>query len=195
MPPCHATSPVLIGCVSPTAKELYPEGDSIVKYLHHVSAKYQVLDKIQLNTDVTECVWSDTEQLWTCTLSHMAPGTGDLGAKDRFAKIARDGESSVYLRQEKVKAKIVVSCVGGLVEPKSWPDNILGAADFKGELFHAARWPGHVDLTDKNVVVIGAGCSAAQVGECLAREMRAVADAGQCRPSSRSRTGSSPSHS
>ena len=142
---------------------MYPPGESIVKYLHRVAAKFEIQDKVQLNTDVTACEWSEAEQLWNVTLSYMAPGTGDMGAKDRFAHIEKYGEKAVYLRQERVKAKVVVSCVGGLVEPKSMPENIPGAEDFQGEIFHAARWPAHVDLTDKDVVIVGTGCSAAQI--------------------------------
>jgi cation diffusion facilitator CzcD-associated flavoprotein CzcO len=47
------------------------------------------------------------------------------------------------------------------VEPKSFPD-IEGADKFKGETFHSARWDYNVDFNNKDVVVIGTGCSAAQ---------------------------------
>lgn len=49
------------------------------------------------------------------------------------------------------------------VEPKAFPDDIPGLDKFKGPIFHSARWDYNVDLTDKNVLVIGTGCSAAQV--------------------------------
>jgi cation diffusion facilitator CzcD-associated flavoprotein CzcO len=55
-----------------------------------------------------------------------------------------------------------VSCVGALVEPKIWPDTIPGEDKFQGEIFHSARWRYDVDLKDKEVVVVGTGCSAAQ---------------------------------
>jgi cation diffusion facilitator CzcD-associated flavoprotein CzcO len=153
-----------------TAPELHPSGQRVVKYLHKVAAKYGMQDKIQLNTDVTDCAWSEEEQLWTATLSHMAPGMGDMGAKDRFAYIAKHGEGAVYLKQEMIKAKIIISCVGGLVEPKSFPENILGSQDFKGDIFHAARWNTDVDLTGKDVVIVGTGCSAAQVVPTILKE-------------------------
>jgi cation diffusion facilitator CzcD-associated flavoprotein CzcO len=47
------------------------------------------------------------------------------------------------------------------VEPKVLPD-IPGANTFPGPIFHSARWDYSVDMNDKNVLVIGSGCSAAQ---------------------------------
>ncbi len=61
-----------------------------------------------------------------------------------------------------VRAKVLISCVGGLVEPNPWPQGIPGHETFTGDIFHSARWRYDIDLRDKNVVVIGSGCSAAQ---------------------------------
>lgn len=135
----------------------------MVKYLHDVASKYQIVDKIQCNVEVQEMRYLKDEELWEATLLHLAPGTGDMGAKQREQYIAKNGRQSVYLREEKVKAKIIISGVGGLVEPKEWPDHIPGRENFKGELFHTARWRDDVDLNGKDVVVVGTGCSAAQV--------------------------------
>lgn len=63
--------------------------------------------------------------------------------------------------------------MGGLVEPKGWPDNIPGADIFEGPIFHSARWDYTVDFKDKNVVVVGTGCSAAQFVPRLTKEMGA----------------------
>jgi cation diffusion facilitator CzcD-associated flavoprotein CzcO len=100
----------------------------------------------------------------------MAPGMGDLSAKDRSKYVEKNGAGSVYLSQEKVKAKVVVSCVGGLVEPKAWPENIPGNEEFNGKIFHSARWNEDLDLTGKDVVVVGTGCSAAQVVPTILKE-------------------------
>ncbi|MEV7428011.1 NAD(P)/FAD-dependent oxidoreductase [Nocardioides sp. NPDC092400] len=50
---------------------------------------------------------------------------------------------------------------GGLSEPKL-PD-IEGIGDFRGHLFHSARWDHDVDLAGKRVAVIGTGASAIQI--------------------------------
>jgi cation diffusion facilitator CzcD-associated flavoprotein CzcO len=96
------------------------------------------------------------------TLQHLASGVGDLSAHDKELRVKEQGAGSVYVNQEVVRAKIVVSAIGGLVEPKTWPQGIPGEDKFSGEIFHSARWKYDVDLRDKNVVVVGTGCSAAQ---------------------------------
>lgn len=93
----------------------------------------------------------------------MAPGVGDLSDKERREKAARNGPKSVYLAKETVRAKIIASAVGGLVEPKAWPTDIPGHDKFEGEIFHTGRWKKDVDLAGKDVIVVGTGCSAAQV--------------------------------
>ena len=149
---------------------LYPEAAEIYKYLCDITEKYQFVDKIQLNTDVSELRWLEDEQLWEATLTHMASGTGDLSRKVLNQRIAEHGRESVYLKQEIVRARIVCSCAGGLVEPNAWPSSIPGRDSFEGPVFHSARWDHGVDLNDKNVVVIGTGSSAAQFVPRLTKE-------------------------
>ena len=96
------------------------------------------------------------------TLQHLVSGAGDLSEYDRAQKIRDQGAETVYVSQEKVRAKILISAVGGLVEPKTWPEKIPGRENFQGEIFHSARWRYDVDLKDKEVIVVGTGCSAAQ---------------------------------
>lgn len=149
---------------------MYPSGPEIVKYLQGVCEQYNIVDKIQLNTDVRECRWLESEQVWEITLEHLMTGFGDLSEYDRAGKIKENGRESVYISEEKIRAKVVVSCVGGIVEPKVWPENIPGKDKFQGEIFHSARWRYDVDLKDKDVVVVGTGCSAAQFVPRLATE-------------------------
>ena len=153
-----------------TNQTLYPTGSDFVKYLHGVAAKYQITDKIQLETDVTELRYIDREEEWEVTLSYLAPGMGDLSEAQRQEKVANEGRKSVYLKQEKVRAKIVLSCVGILVEPNTWPTNIPGRETFRGRILHSARWQDDIDFRDKDIVVLGSGCSAAQVVPSLLEE-------------------------
>lgn len=96
------------------------------------------------------------------TLHHMVAGSGDLSEHDRVRLMEKEGTQAVYLHVEKIRTKVLASAVGGLVEPKALSDSIPGKDDFKGPIFHSARWRYDVDLKDKNVVVVGTGCSAAQ---------------------------------
>ena len=148
----------------------HPPGPEIVRYLQGVCEKYKIVDKIQLHTDVSEVRWLEDEELWEATLLHMTPGTGDLSTKERQTMIAEEGRGSVYLKEEKVKAKIICSAAGGLVEPNAWPDTIPGRDHFQGDIFHSARWDYNVNLRDKDVIVVGTGCSAAQFVPRLPKE-------------------------
>lgn len=141
----------------------YPSGLEITEYLAAVCAEYQIVDKIQLNTEVRQLQWLEDAEEWEVTLAHLVPSTGDLSERDRQAKVDAEGEQSVYLATEIVRAKIVVSAVGGLVEPKVWPKDIPGIDTFEGEFIHTARWKPDADLKEKDIIVIGTGCSASQV--------------------------------
>jgi cation diffusion facilitator CzcD-associated flavoprotein CzcO len=56
----------------------------------------------------------------------------------------------------------MVSAVGGLVEPRAWPEDVPGKETFEGDIFQSARWNHNVELAGKDVIVIGTGCSTAQ---------------------------------
>jgi cation diffusion facilitator CzcD-associated flavoprotein CzcO len=101
--------------------------------------------------------------MWEVTIRRMIAGMGDVSSKERAKIVKERGEAAVYSETEIVRAKVVISAVGGLVEPKGWPDDIPGIEHFKGPVFHSARWDESVDFTDKNVVVVGTGCSSAQL--------------------------------
>lgn len=142
---------------------MHPSGPEIAQYLADVCESYSIVDKIQLNTEIDEIRWLEDVEEWEVTLTHLVPGTGDLARSERNAMVAESGEHSVYVKTEVVRAKIVVTCAGGLVEPNPWPKSVPGIEDFEGEIMHTAKWNSNVDLRDKNVVIVGSGCSAAQV--------------------------------
>lgn len=125
--------------------------------------KYQVTEKFELNTDIQSCRWLDNEALWEVTLCRLVAGMGDISSKDPMKIVQEKGKQAVYAETQVVKAKVVLSCVGGLVEPKAFPKNIKGIKTFKGKIFHSARWDNTANLTDKNIVVIGSGCISTQV--------------------------------
>ncbi|KAJ8608665.1 hypothetical protein MRB53_039549 [Persea americana] len=148
--------------INPKWSSLFPTGPEIVRYMHDVCRKFEITDKIQCNTDVESCVWLEDEQIWELTLKHMVHGTGDLSSHDKQKIIDTEGIKAVYTKTEKIRSKIVISCVGGLVDPRAWPEKVPGIQEFEGKLFHSARWRYDVDLKDKDVIVVGTGCSAAQ---------------------------------
>ena len=103
--------------------------------MHEVVAKFQ-LRNITLQTTVEDAVYADG--IWTLRIKNRVTGA------------------------EAIKTcNIFISCVGGLREP-SIPA-FAQTKDFEGDVFHTARWDHSVDLKGKRVVIVGNGCSAAQV--------------------------------
>lgn len=104
----------------------------IEAYFQHVEKKYQLTPKIRFNTEIESASFDDATALWTL--------------------VTRSGETH--------KANVLVSGTGQLNRP-AWPD-IPGREDFKGIMFHSARWDHAADLAGKRVAVIGSGASAIQ---------------------------------
>ncbi|KAI7978634.1 hypothetical protein EIK77_006969 [Talaromyces pinophilus] len=148
---------------NPKWTSTFPSGKEIAEYLADVCAKFEIVDKLQFHTEVMELKWLEDEEEWELTITHLVPGAGDWSEAERQEKIAVEGPKSVYLATEKIRAKIAISAVGGLVEPQTIPKDIPGFDTFEGELTHTARWDDDLDVNEKDVVVLGAGASAAQV--------------------------------
>lgn len=150
----------------------YPCGAEIAEYLREVCRSYGLNDRIRLRTDVKEIRWNESECLWDIILRPVLGDTGNWSEHDRVETTDRHGIAAVYGPEERIQAKIVVSAVGGHPEPKTPPD-IAGTQSFRGEVFHSSRWRHDVELRDKNVIVVGAGCSAIQLVPRLVRECEA----------------------
>ncbi|KWX62861.1 NAD(P)/FAD-dependent oxidoreductase [Mycobacterium sp. NAZ190054] len=116
----------------------------IQDYLLGVTAKYGLRRYIEFGTHVDRAIWDDDEMRW-----HV---------------FAKDGREFV--------AQFVISGAGGLHIP-SIPefdgyDEYLGAGRVA---FHSAEWNHDVDITGKNVAVIGTGASAIQIVPEIVRDV------------------------
>ncbi|WP_166260158.1 flavin-containing monooxygenase [Marinobacter salicampi] len=101
-------------------------------YMESCVEKYELGPHIQFNKEVTEAVFDESLNEWQLTTA--------------------DGSS--------FNATVLVTATGQLNQP-AYP-NIAGKDEFKGKLFHSARWDHDYDLTGKRVAVIGTGASAIQ---------------------------------
>ncbi|KAH0536178.1 hypothetical protein FGG08_006917 [Glutinoglossum americanum] len=140
----------------------YPDGKDILRYLQDVCEKFKIVDKIQLDTDVSTARWLEEEELWEVTIAYLTPGSGALSARDRKRRLEAE-ERDIVIKRETVRCKVLVSAAGGLVEPNPLPPNVSGWEAFDGKIFHSACWDHNVDLTDKDIIVVGTGCSAIQL--------------------------------
>jgi cation diffusion facilitator CzcD-associated flavoprotein CzcO len=127
-----------------------------------VCEKFRLVDKIQLDANVSAARWLEEKELWEATVIHLTPGSGDLSARDLKMKLEA-GEQGFVVKREIIRCKVLISAVGGLVEPKSFPYGVPGWESFEGKIIHSARWDHSVDFADKDVVVVGTGCSATQL--------------------------------
>jgi 4-hydroxyacetophenone monooxygenase len=119
----------------------YPQGPEYRDYLHRVADKYGVTEHIQVNTTVESCVWDDESQRWQVTT--------ECGG-----------------RRTTHRARALITAVGFLNRPHQ--PRFDGEDEFSGVIMHTAEWDDTVELAGKNVVLLGAGCTAVQVATSVA---------------------------
>ena len=114
--------------------KLYSGGADIQAYLEDVSEKSGIIRLCQFHTEITVATYQNDE--WVVSLT----------------------DASGNNKEEKFD--YIISGLGGLHSP-AYP-NVPGLEDFKGASFHTAKWDHNVDLTGKNVAIIGNAASAVQ---------------------------------
>jgi len=113
----------------------------IQAYLLRLVEKWRLRERLRLRTEIVDARFDEAAGSWTITTA----------------------------RDDVFTARVVISAVGGLVDP-ALPD-IKGLQSFTGELFHTARWNHDYDLTGRRVAVIGTGASAVQVVPSIAPQV------------------------
>lgn len=114
--------------------------------------KLGITPRIRFSTDVEACEWVEETKRWRVHLRRRRvdkPWALDEPTQEENAQL-EEGDQWVH------ECKVLISCVGALTTPKDC--NIPGHENFQGPLFHSARWDHRVDLTGKDVIVIGNGC-------------------------------------
>ena len=144
-PGCACDVPSHVYCYSgepnPNWSSIFGKGDEIQSYIQRCVDKYQLRSNLRFNEGITKATFDEKLGLWDLATS----------------------------KGNHFKARAVISAVGGLVDPAD-PD-INGIKNFKGEMFHTARWNHDFDMKGKRVAVIGTGCSAIQVVPEIASEV------------------------
>ena len=111
----------------------FAAGSEILAYLEELARRYDLARSIALETDVASAAWDAGEQRWTVE--------------------AADGRAWT--------SRFIIWAGGLLSQPRipAFP----GAAAFHGPVVHTAQWHDDIDLTGKNVAVVGGGASSIQV--------------------------------
>ncbi|KAG8358011.1 hypothetical protein FVEN_g4440 [Fusarium venenatum] len=124
--------------LNPNWSQKYASQPEIEAYFRDVANKYDIGRHVRLNSIVESARWDERTGIWEVSIRDL--GTSEVSTR---------------------RAKVLVSAVGALSIPKEC--DIPGASDFEGRLFHTAKWDHSFNWHNKDVVVIGNGCSATQV--------------------------------
>lgn len=122
---------------------LMPPWKEIWDYLKAVADKYDLPSKITFNATVEKCEWINEKGRWRLTI--------------RRNHINNPQEDSIFYHE----CQFLFSASGFFNEARDL--DIPGLESFKGPVAHSSRWRHDIDLHDKNVVVIGNGCTGTQI--------------------------------
>ncbi|MFM7062497.1 MAG: flavin-containing monooxygenase [Actinomycetes bacterium] len=106
--------------------------EEILGYFESLVDHYDLGPHLRLGTEVVAATWDDARTCWVLRLD--------------------DGTEH--------EADVLVSGLGQLNRP--YVPDLEGLADFDGPVFHSARWRHDVELSGKDVAVVGIGASAIQ---------------------------------
>ena len=135
--------------LNPDWSQKFSMRSEIQAYFRGVAQKYDVLKHVRFSTTVERAEWNDEGQFWETTLR-------DQGTKETYIK----------------RSRILVSGVGNLSVPREC--ELPGADKYEGSLFHSALWDHKFDWKDKDVVVLGNGCSATQFVPVMAEDAKTI---------------------
>ncbi|KAL7894945.1 FAD/NAD(P)-binding domain-containing protein [Trichoderma sp. TUCIM 5745] len=152
-PGCACDVPSLLYSFSfapnPKWTKILPSQLEIWQYLDDVARQYGLREKMSFNSRVERCEWIQQSGRWRITVRNTSSDT-------------------IYVHE----CQFLFSGSGFLVYPRK--PNLPNIESFQGPVFHAARWRHDVDLTNKNVALIGNGCSAAQIVPAIKDKARHV---------------------
>ena len=114
--------------------ERYPAQPEILKYINHVTDRFNLRNDIELETSVKSTVYDENNSKWIISTS------GDTNFSARFCIMAT-----------------------GCLSAANIPD-FHGLKNFKGRVFHTGKWPHkNVNFSNRRVGVIGTGSSGVQI--------------------------------
>lgn len=135
--------------LNPDWSQKFSMRSEIQAYFRGIAEKYRIVPHVTFNTTVEQAHWNDEGQFWETTLKNQQ-------TKETYTK----------------RSRILVSGVGNLSVPRDC--ELPGADSYKGKLFHSALWDHSFDWKDKDVVVLGNGCSATQFVPVMSEDARSL---------------------
>jgi len=130
--------------LNPNWSHKFAPYDEIHAYIKRCAQDYKIAQNIEYQREVKQAVYNESTHEWQVTDTN--------------------GHT--------VTTRYLITATGQLNQP-AYP-NIKGIHDFEGSMFHSARWEHDVDLSNKNVAVIGTGASAIQFVPEIAKQASQV---------------------
>ena len=120
----------------------------ILSYMGEVIEENQLAQHIRYQHAIASAAWDSGAQRWSIEATNQATG------------------EAVHIR-----AKFLWMCQGYYRHSEGYTPEWPGLANFKGMVVHPQTWPERLDLTGRQVVVIGSGATAATLipsiaGQC-----------------------------
>ncbi|NMO90692.1 NAD(P)/FAD-dependent oxidoreductase [Actinomycetospora sp. TBRC 11914] len=122
------------------------EGGAIREYLQEMIDEDHLADHIRYHHDVTALSWSSDDARWTAEVTRTDTG-----------------------EQLRVTASFLWMCQGYYNHDEPYIPTFPGQERFEGTIVHPQTWPEDLDYTDKRVLVIGSGATAATVVPAVAK--------------------------
>ncbi|KAJ4214458.1 hypothetical protein NW759_010474 [Fusarium solani] len=123
-----------------TWSERFPSGKELQAYFKHVDQTLHLSRDITYGAAVMEATFDESSGRWTVTTQ----------------------------RGEKASCRYLICATGSSFKPH-YPD-FKNLAKFKGQLIHSTRWPAIANTKAKRVAIIGAGATALQCTQEIAKE-------------------------
>lgn len=125
----------------------FSKREDVQAYLTKVVDEFDIRSHIRFGTELTGSQWNEASNCWVSTLECSG-------------------------KTEVVRTSLLVSAIGQLSDP-SVP-SIDGDGDYEGFKFHSTKWPDDLQVTGKNVAVIGTGATAMQFVPSIVDQAKSV---------------------
>jgi cation diffusion facilitator CzcD-associated flavoprotein CzcO len=125
------------------------EGSAIRDYVEDTAREFGIFDTIRFGHRVVRASWSSQDRRWTVEAEHE-------GTVRSFT------------------CSFLFACSGYYDYGGGYRPEWEGEKDFRGQIVHPQFWPQNLDLTGKDVAVIGSGATAVTLVPALAETARHV---------------------
>jgi len=116
----------------------------ILRYLHEVVDEHNLAPHLRFGHRVSAAAWSTAAAQWTVATTNAA------------------GESRSFT------GNFLLLCQGYYNYQAGYRPHFPGEEEFQGRIIHPQAWPEDLDYTDKRLIVIGSGATAATVVPAVA---------------------------